>query len=487
MSKRIPLCVALLVALLFNGCTFARHTHEYRQTVIPPTCSSIGYTVNTCSCGETFYSDYQTAAAHTFGDWHTEQEATFISGGEEYRACSVCGLLQTRDTENLSALPKLYLDDPANEAQTASLRIAAGEGQSFTCDVRLTERPGTDGGKPAFELILLSDSSRAYFSDLGWGASDHYLLSPQTSDVTYSRTPAAEALWNACLARHISADTPEWKSAALKGYGAVSPSVTVQIYRGGSYAGLYLLTLRQTGVLRPDISTVAALRAEDESDGCLFRASPAYTDARTGGETGGFAFLDCSTANTEWATGSFSGFTEFVRRSRDSAFREQLSQYTDPSLLIDYYLLLHVFGAPYGDTVGTVWYTSDGVHWLPTFSDYQNTYGLHASEFPAPDENGEVSYAGQNLLWERLLKLFPAELAERYRTLRRTILQPDSLYEAFEAQYARIEPEVFEAEAALAASAPGADDPDVVREYLRSRLQSMDVWVNALESSIANG
>lgn len=477
------LCAFLLSAL--SGC--AAHTHAYRQTVIAPTCSSIGYTVNACSCGETFYSDYQAVTAHTFGDWVTEQTATLTVGGEEYRTCSVCGTLQTRDTENLSALLKLYLDDASNGTQ---LRISAGDGDRFTCDTRLTEHTDTGGGKPAYELELLSSAARAYFADFGWGEPDCYLLSPQNLDPTLSRTPAAQALWSACLALHLGEGTPEGQTAALE----LGGSVAVQVYRNGAYAGLYLLTPPQSGRLQTGGSTVAALRTEEESAGCLFRAAPTYRDARTENGTGGFAFIECSTASTEWATGSFSGFSEFVRRSRDTAFREQLSQYTDPELLFDYYLLLHVFGAPYGDTIGTVWFTADGVHWLPTFSDYQASYGLRsdgslsngADGIPTPDENGEILYTGKNLLWERLIGLFPAELSGRYHALRATVLQPDALYEAFLAQYARIEPELFEEEAALTPQHSGASDPERIRTYLQERIDAMDAWINALDASLAD-
>lgn len=477
------LCAFLLSAL--SGC--AVHTHVFLQTVVAPTCSSIGYTVNACTCGETFYSDYQAVAAHTFGDWITEQKATLTAGGGEYRTCSVCGTLQTRDTENLSALPKLYLDDTANGTQ---LLFSAGDGERFTCDTRLTERTDTEGGKPTFELELMNAAARTYFADLGWGELGSYLLSPQNLDPTFSRTPAAQELWSACLALHLGADTPEGKTAALE----LGGSVAVQVYRNGAYAGLYLLTPPQSGRIPMGGSTVAAFRAEGESNGCLFRAAPTYKDGRTEDGTDGFALIDCSTASTEWATGSFSGFSEFVRRSRDTAFREQLSQYTDPELLFDYYLLLHFFGAPYGDTVGTVWFTADGVHWLPTFSEYQTSYGLQAdgslsngaNGIPTPDENGEIPYTGKNLFWERLIGLFPAELSARYRTLRTTLLQPDTLYEAFLTQYGRIEPELFGEEAALAPTRSEAGDPERIRTYLQERIDAMDAWMDALEASLAD-
>lgn len=486
MKKRsFSLCALLLCAVLLSalaGCD--THTHTFRQTVIEPTCNSIGYTVNTCACGETYYSDHLPETEHAFGDWTVEQEATLIAGGEEYRTCTFCGILQTRDVENLSALPKLYLNGAADGKTTVDLRYHAGEETEFSCGALLTQQTDPDGGKHIYELLLTGST------DLGWGEQDRYLLSPQTLDPTYTRTPAAQALWNACLSRLAeSGETPEWAASALEAYLHTNRSVVLQLYRDGTYVGLYLLSLPRNVRIGAEDSTCAALRAEDESDGCLFRGKPSY--AEEGGK--GFSFLIGSVANAAWAEDSFTAFAEFVHRSRDAAFREQLSQYTDPEVLFDYYLLLQFFGAPNGDTVGTVWYTTDLDHWLPTFDRYQVSYGLKANGkpmggkegIPTPDEDGNISFPGQNLLWERIIRLFPEELTRRYRALRQTVLQPDALYEAFLAQYEQIEPGLFEEEAALSPSAEGAGDTERIRAYLRARLTAMDGWIQALEGPTA--
>ena len=40
------------------------HTHSYTKTVVKPTCTAQGYTVNTCACGDTYKSDYTAALGH---------------------------------------------------------------------------------------------------------------------------------------------------------------------------------------------------------------------------------------------------------------------------------------------------------------------------------------------------------------------------------------------------------------------------------------
>lgn len=496
MKKRIhSLCAPLLCAVLLSvlsGCD--AHAHHYRQTVIEPTCNSIGYTINTCACGETYYSDYQTETEHAFSDWITDREATLIAGGEEYRTCSSCGILQRRDVENLSALPELYLDGNADGKETVSLRYCVHDSEEdpISCGALVTQRTDPNGGKHVYELQLIEDGGegRSCFADLGWGEQDRYLLSPQTLDPTYTRTPSAQTLWNACLTQHLGEETPEWETTALETYIRTNSSKAVQLYRNGAYVGLYLLSLPQDARLNAEKSGSAALRAEDESDGCLFHGKPVYAES---GIAEGFSFVECADANITWATDSFTAFSEFVQNSRDSVFRDQLSQYTDPDVLFDYYLLLQFFGAPYGDTEGTVWYTTDLDHWLPTFDNYQVSYGLKATGalldgtdgIPAPNGDGTVSYTGNNRLWERLIRLFPEKLSERYHALQQTVLQPDALYDAFLAQYEQIEPGLFEEEAALSLAADGAGDTERIREFLLDRLDAMDDWLREQEGSPA--
>ena len=489
MKKRIlSICALLLCAVLITAATGCdAHTHTYRQTVIQPTCNSIGYTVNTCSCGETYYSDYLPETAHAFGEWIADLEPTLIAGGEEYRTCSSCGILQRREVENLSALPELYLEGTADGKETVSLRYAAGEDLLVVCGALVKQRTDPNGGKHLYDLQLVAEGTgNAYYADLGWGEQDRYLLSPQALDPTYTRTAAAQTLWNTCLARHIGGQTPEWEAASLDTYIHTNTSVVVQLYRNGSYLGLYLLSLPRNARIGMGNSKSAALRAEDESDGCLFLDTPTYAE---GTSAKGFSFLECSDANTTWITDNFDAFSEFVRRSPDPVFIEGLSQYTDPEVLIDYYLLLQFFGAPRGDTVGTVWYTTDLYHWLPSFDEYQISFGLKAGGslmedpaegIPVPNENGTVSYGGQNQLWERLLQLFPTEISERYRTLKQTVLNPDALFDVFLAQYGQIEPGLFELEAALSPAPEGTEDLEKIQTFLQDRLQAMDRWVQAL-------
>ena len=59
--------------------------HVYVPTVTKPTCTERGYTTYTCSCGESYVTDYTEATGHSFSDkW-------FSDGKNHWHECTVCG------------------------------------------------------------------------------------------------------------------------------------------------------------------------------------------------------------------------------------------------------------------------------------------------------------------------------------------------------------------------------------------------------------
>ena len=65
------------------------HTHSYQPTVTEPTCTSMGYTVYTCACGDYYISDYVNAKEHSYVT--SVSEPTCTEEGFTVYICSVCG------------------------------------------------------------------------------------------------------------------------------------------------------------------------------------------------------------------------------------------------------------------------------------------------------------------------------------------------------------------------------------------------------------
>ena len=65
------------------------HTHSYSNKTVAPSCSSDGYTIHTCSCGDSYKDNYKDALGH---DWKAQYKTITIDDYETKCVwhCSVC-------------------------------------------------------------------------------------------------------------------------------------------------------------------------------------------------------------------------------------------------------------------------------------------------------------------------------------------------------------------------------------------------------------
>lgn len=71
------------------------HTHSYTKEITEPTCTEGGYTVYTCSCGDTYQADEVAALGHNFTDYESNKDATCITDGTRTAKCNRCEVTDT--------------------------------------------------------------------------------------------------------------------------------------------------------------------------------------------------------------------------------------------------------------------------------------------------------------------------------------------------------------------------------------------------------
>lgn len=130
---------SLAAAFGLSACGSSGHTHSYTETVVDPTCTEQGYTLHSCSCGNSYQDTYTAALGHTVvvdeaveatctqsgltagshcsvcgavltaqqtveatghteSDWIVEEEATCGEAGSRYKECTVCHEVLERET-----------------------------------------------------------------------------------------------------------------------------------------------------------------------------------------------------------------------------------------------------------------------------------------------------------------------------------------------------------------------------------------------------
>ncbi len=79
------------------------HTHSYTKAVTAPTCTDKGYTTYTCSCGNSYVSDYVNANGHTEVVDAAVAATCEKTGLTEGKHCSVCNAVLTAQKETPKA------------------------------------------------------------------------------------------------------------------------------------------------------------------------------------------------------------------------------------------------------------------------------------------------------------------------------------------------------------------------------------------------
>ncbi len=80
------------------------HKHNWiRGNTVAPTCKEGGYTINTCSCGESKPTNEKAALGHKFGEWTVKTEPTETADGLKERVCEICKELEQEKIDKLTS------------------------------------------------------------------------------------------------------------------------------------------------------------------------------------------------------------------------------------------------------------------------------------------------------------------------------------------------------------------------------------------------
>ena len=75
-----------------SGVSIAKTSHNYKTTVVAPTCTEKGYTLHKCAdCSDEYKDTYTDAVGHTVVEWTVTKEATKTETGTKTGKCTVCG------------------------------------------------------------------------------------------------------------------------------------------------------------------------------------------------------------------------------------------------------------------------------------------------------------------------------------------------------------------------------------------------------------
>ena len=119
--------------------------HVYSSTVIAPTCTTEGYTVHTCECGDSYKDTYVSTLSHNFGEFSDVIEADCFNGGTKVHVCETCGFEELVQVEPLGHKLNAEVTAPSCTEAGYTTYTCQRCGYSYTDDA--TEPAGHDFGE----------------------------------------------------------------------------------------------------------------------------------------------------------------------------------------------------------------------------------------------------------------------------------------------------------------------------------------------------
>ena len=155
--------------------------HDYSSVVVEPTCTSQGYTLNSCACGDRYVDNFVDALGHDWG-------YPYKSGDEYVRDCARCGEQETGAEQylrgSMEIIAKSAGDTDFVEGMGLYVRITRPDGRSMTAVLNKTI--------PTTRLIDIPLGKYVIQATDGKGLIDGYNLTV-TYSVTYPNGETVES------------------------------------------------------------------------------------------------------------------------------------------------------------------------------------------------------------------------------------------------------------------------------------------------------
>lgn len=252
-----------------------------------------------------------------------------------------------------------------------------------------------------------------------WGAQSKYVLKANWIDPTHSCNVVS-----ARLAAKVQDYYGLFENAPNNG---LIDGFPVKVVMNGKSQGVYCLMIPkdawQFGMDKNNPDHIVMCN-EDQSGASSFRAlaDASKWSIEAGPET-----------SETWA--KFNRLVSFIKDSSDEDFRQDFSEYLDLDACLNYYALVHYGTAIDNLGKNMLMVTYDGLIWYPSLYDLDSLWGhdpwgvYETSPYRKCPEEYQCS---DSLLWEKIVRVYGNELAQRAIELRNEFLVEGNVAGMFE-------------------------------------------------------
>ncbi len=331
-------------------------------------------------------------------------------------------------------IPKLYFEgnisgmEDKKDERNISIHYKDEE-QSFQgfAKIKVQGTSSLQYEKKNYTIKLYADDAceEALNVDLGWGEENKYCLKANWIDRTHAR--------NVVSARLVSQIQKAYNIMTAAPCNGAVDGFPVEIYSNGSFLGLYTFNIPkdswQFGMDSKNPNHIV-IGGEGWWPANFFREEPDFGTWEV--EAG-----EANDATLEKMRRVF----HFVMNSTDAEFVEAFDNYLDLDATLNYYIFAELAYLDDNRGKNMLMATYDGSKWYPSLYDLDSSWGVYYNGLKEYPYQTTPMNMAENLLFARVEKNFPQELAQRYFELRTGILSDENImaeFEAFRSQIPRL-------------------------------------------------
>ena len=348
--------------------------------------------------------------------------------------------------------------------------------------------------KKNFTVTLYQDEARTiplYITIPGWKhASNKFVLKANWIDHLHARNIISAQLWSDVVASRPDYDMLPVELRNSPNNGAVD-GFPIVVYTNGAYQGIYTWNIGKEDWLwgmDEDNPNHVLLCAETNASSGVFVETPCNFRALWSGVDETDWSVEVGT-NSDAVKNSLNALISCVKDTDDATFKATIGIYLDLQSAIDYWIFQYVICGIDGLAKNMLLGTYDLKKWIMGAYDLDSTWGLYWDGTlwrPANEQCPETYLEPYSLLFERISKLFTAEVNARYVELRGSVLSYANILSKFERFASEIGTEAYADDLIVYPSIPQGEANNIwqIRNFVKLRLEYTDTMFGVFEDNM---
>lgn len=295
--------------------------------------------------------------------------------------------------------------------------------------------------------------------DFGWGKQSKYCLKANWIDKTHSRNVVTAKIAGKVQKKYnLFNDSPN--NGAIDGF-------PIEVYLNDEFLGLYTMNIpKDAWMFNMDEDNVKHTVVVGDANNSIVNFN--YNIHK---------FLDWELEvghDTDETLEAFNRLISFVRDSSDYEFRNNIHEYFNLDSLLNYYTIIQIGQMYDNQAKNMILATYDQKVWYTSLYDLDTSWGSHWNGQSLYDST--IPLQSDSLLWSKLVRAFPNELAERYFELRNSLLKNEAMKNEFASFFNQIPNSVWQKENTRWKNIPGYD-LDQIFEFIDVRMPIIDKFM----------